>query len=461
MDVTKNMNKYVVRYLFEPFFWYIKKYSVLNRYQELQKLQFTTEELYRNRQNILLSSLLKFAILNLPFYKDHLQTIPLRKIDDSPVSALRLFPILNKDDIRKRISELYLEGGRGTIINRSGGSTGQPVSIYQDKTYQAESLASTYLMYEWAGKQVGDSHALLWGAERDLVKGWLGCRQLLADFLGNRITLNAFRLYPEKMKEYAMRLNRFQPVCIEGYAESLYEFCCFIDRNKIEVTSPKTIISSAGTLYPEMRAHIEKTFRSSVFDRYGSREAGNMAAECEQHDGLHVFGETTYIEVVDNFGNDVPEGDEGEILVTNLTNYTMPLIRYRIGDRAVQGSKNCKCGRPYPKLARIAGRSGTSFYNSRGGVVSPEFFIHLIGVMHNDGSIAKFQIVQEAIDHIVIHLVPFDCTMPYEVKNKETIEKQVMMAMGEKCRVEIRVEESIEPTPTGKHLYTINKLAKN
>jgi phenylacetate-CoA ligase len=451
----------ITKYIFEPVFWNIKKMPIHNRYKEYRKLQYTPFSEYKSRQSALLKSLLKYAALNLPFYKDHLSIDTVREIDDSPLTALRRFKILEKDDLRNRVSELYLDIGRGAFANSSGGSTGQPVAIYQDKLYQTDMIASTYLTYEWAGKQVGDSHALLWGAERDLVKGSLGFRRLLADFLGNRITLNAFRLNNERMNNYAIRLNKFQPLCLEGYAESLYEFSRFIDHNKIEVASPKTIVSSAGTLYPEMRLQIEKTFRSKVFDRYGSREVGNMAAECEQRNGLHVFGETTVIEVVDEFGNEVREGEEGEILVTSLTNYTMPLIRYRIGDRAVQGSRNCRCGRPYPKLAQISGRSGSSIYNSSGGVVSPEFFIHLIGVMHNYGNISKFQIIQEAVDHIVIRVVPFDHTISYEVQNREAIEQQVMTAMGEKCRVEIRVEESIEPTPTGKHLYTISKLAKN
>lgn len=434
---------------------------VLSRHNFFKCSERTSKEQFSQCQMERLKNLLLHASTQVPYYRCRFSEDIKAIIANDPFGALAQIPILNKSELHTYGKDLSVELGRGTFKNSSGGSTGEPVSFYQDREYQVNSLASTLLFYEWAGKKVGDSHALLWGAERDLVKGGLGFKQHFSDVIGNRMTLNAFRLSPERMREYVSKLNRFSPVCLEGYAECLFELARFIDRESLNVASPHVIVSSAGTLYPEMRKQIESVFAAEVFDRYGSREVGNMAAECEKHEGLHIFGETTIIEVVDENGFPVSEGEEGDVLVTNLTNYTMPLIRYRIGDRAVLGKQNCSCGRPYPLLERIAGRAGATFRTSDGGIVSPEFFIHLIGVMHNDGRISTFQVIQEEQELLIVLLVTVNNSDLAGWPGRELIIRQIRTVMGDSCKIEIRQEVSIEPTPTGKHLYTISRLAVN
>jgi phenylacetate-CoA ligase len=451
----------ITRAVFDPIFWSVKRLPVLPRYSTYQHDQWDDVETFQARQDKKLAALLHHAAGNVLFYQSRIKGDMMRAIDNNPRSVLEMMPVLTKSDLRDSAVKMFVDMGRGTFRNSSGGSTGQPVVLYQDADYQASSLASTLLLYEWAGMNRGDSHALLWGAERDLVRGGLGLRRILADFIGNRITLNAFRLSPDRMRDYVARINRFKPVCIEGYAECLYQFAQFVERNNFPVAAPKTIVSSAGTLFPVMRQQIESTFRTVVFDRYGSREVGNMAAECDHHEGLHVFGETCIVEVVDNNGGLVQEGEEGEVLVTSLTNFTMPLIRYQIGDRAVLGKSRCSCGRPYPMLEKIAGRSGASIATEDGGVVSPEFFIHLIGVMHNDGNIGKFQVVQEALDHLVVRLVPAPGADLTVWPHREVLVNHIRKVVGEQCRVDIRFEKDIEPTATGKHLYTINRIGQS
>ncbi len=84
-----------------------------------------------------------------------------------------------------------------------------------------------------------------------------------------------------------------------------------------------------------MREKIQQVFQCRVYDRYGSREFGDMVCENPNMDGLWVAPWGCYLEVVDTHGQRLPDGVEGEILVTSLTNHAMPLIRYKIGDRGV------------------------------------------------------------------------------------------------------------------------------
>jgi phenylacetate-CoA ligase len=454
-------SEFLTRHLFEPLFWRLKSMPVLKQAEKFRSLQYTSVDDFQIRQNVLLEKILTNAILNIPYYENFNTSNILLSIKESPKQALLDFPVLSKDDLRYYFSNMRCDPKNRFFVNSSGGSTGKPTRFYQDRNYQISALASIQMFYEWSGKRSGFRHAVLWGAERDLVKGRMGIKKHFSDYIGNRLTLNAFRLSPERMLEYVVAINKFKPMCVEGYAQALYEFSQFIVSRQLKVHSPSVIISSAGTLYKEMRSTIEGAFSSEVFDRYGSREVSAIAAECHEHSGLHVFGETNFVEVVDEDFDEVSEGQEGEVLVTNLTNFTMPLIRYRIGDRAVKGKMICSCGRPYPLLEKIVGRSDSSFVTKAGGVVSPEFFIHLIGVMHNDGCIGKFQVIQKDFDSIVLKLVPSEGRELINWNAKNKIIEQIQTAMGGVCKVEFRIEEQIEPSPTGKHLHTISLVKKN
>ena len=313
------------------------------------------------------------------------------------------------------------------------------------------------LFYEWAGVPQGASHIRLWGAPRDLGRGSAARRRRVANWLFNRTTLNAFDMSEQTMRRYAEIIARRRPACLEGYADALYELAVRVERLGLPMTAPGAIVSSAGTLLPHMREKIGSAFGAEVFDRYGAREVSGVAAECDRHEGLHVFGETTVVEVVDEGGRAVGEGEEGEVLVTNLHNYTMPLIRYRIGDRAVRGADRCSCGRPYPLLLRVAGRSESSVHRPGGGIVPSEFFIHVIGVEYNDGSIGKFQVIQEALDRITVVIVPSEGAGERALAREDEMRTRLREAVGD-CEIRFVLVDHIDPTPTGKHMYVVNRV---
>src|SRR5207249_8973126 len=111
------------------------------------------------------------------------------------------------------------------------------------------------------------------------------------------------------------------------------------------------IISSAQTLPPETRALIEAQFGCKVFDKYGAREFSGMAHQCDAHRGYHVNAESYIVEVVRD-GRPAAEGEVGMVLVTDLNNRCVPMIRYQLGDLAVATSRVCPCGRGLPMIER-------------------------------------------------------------------------------------------------------------
>jgi phenylacetate-CoA ligase len=443
----------------DPLFWgVVKRLPVRRRLAEFRKAQWDEAGVYRERRDRRLAALLTHAVTRVPYYRDRVGGLSTASIERDPLRTLGAFPVLERSDLHDHFDELTCEMGRGTERGSSGGSTGTPVRFLRDGEYIAAATAARRLAFEWAGVGLGERCVRLWGARRDLPTGRHQVRGRFGDLLYGRLTLDAFRMGDGEMADYVRRINRFRPAFIEAYADAAHELAVFARRSGLELVSPRSIVTGATTLFPHMREEIAEAFDAPVFDRYGSREVGVIASECDRHRGLHVFGECAVVEIVDGEGRPVDPGGEGEILVTNLWNYTMPFIRYRIGDVAVRGTRGCSCGRPYPILERVVGRAESRFVRPAGGVVLPEFFIHLIGVEYNNGAIRKFQVVQEAPDRIVVRVVPFEDAAERALAHREEIARHITDRMGAPCSVTFVVEDDIEPTRTGKHLYTVSRL---
>jgi len=442
----------------DPLLWnVVKRYPVLDRLSEWRQHQWDSAAALEARQMRALGALLSHALARVPYYAERVPGLTLEGAAAAPDDSLAAFPILEKRDLTLHADSLTCEMGRGSYWNLTGGSTGEPVRFRQDRVYLTNALATAMLFYEWAGFPKGASHIKLWGAPRDLGSGSVARRRRVADWLFNRITLDAFDMSELTMRRYAETISRSRPACLEGYANALYELAICVERLGLHMNAPGAIVSSAGTLLPHMREEIEGAFGAEVFDRYGTREVGGVAAECDRHEGLHIFGETAVVEVVDEDGRAVGEGEEGEVLVTNLHNYTMPLIRYRIGDRAVRGADRCSCGRPYPLLERVVGRTESCIHRRDGGVVLAEFFIYVVGQEYNDGSIGKFQVVQEALDRITVIIVPVEGTGERALAHEADIRARIQQVVGD-CEIRFILTDRIDPTPTGKHMYVVNKM---
>ncbi len=442
----------------DPVLWTgVRRSPLMRMLREYREQQFESHRIFETRRDGLLGGILAHALERSPFYASRFGGQTATQVKADPMRALMDVPPLTKADLINHLEELKVEMGRGTFLDASGGSTGSPTRFYHDRNQLASSLAATQLFFEWAGVARGERHVKLWGARRDLRAGITSGLRLKRFFYG-RTTIDAFDMGPVAMEGYVEFLRSYRPVCIEGYADALHTLAEFVANEGLDVPRPRTIVSSASTLTAEMRERIEAVFGAPVFDRYGGREAGAIAAECSEHAGMHVAGEAVHVEVLRDDGTPAAVGEEGEVLVTCLRNYTMPLIRYRVGDRAIRGEDSCLCGRPYPLIARVIGRSSARILRRDGGMVVPEFFIHTLGVEYNEGDIKTFQVVQNDLDSLLVRVVPRRGAEGRVLGKREEITRRFQDAMGAPCRVTFSLEQEIPPTATGKFLYTISKV---
>jgi phenylacetate-CoA ligase len=368
---------------------------------------------------------------------------------------------MTKETIRNEMLESLDKQNRHPYQNSSGGSTGEPVTITQDKYYSDWNIANKIYYASTLGKEIGEREIKIWGSERDVFEGTIGLKAKIHNYLFNRIFINSFNITDKLTEEIITVINTKKPRIIWGYVDSLYEIAKRANKSNRHITPPLAIICSAGTLYPEMKESIERAFGAKAINQYGSREVGDIACGCLKSNNAHIFEHTHLIEIVDKYGN--PTNSSGRVLVTSLRNYSMPLIRYEIGDIAeFSQTMDCECGRKGRKLSMIWGRKMQIFYNKKGDAIPPEYFIHLVGVVFNSGEIQKFQIIQEKLDQLRIkYISKLDQSDTKLQKMKKNIIDKTKLVMGDTCLVIFEKVTSIPKSRSGKYLYTINNLAEN
>jgi phenylacetate-CoA ligase len=296
----------------------------------------------------------------------------------------------------------------------------------------------------------------LWGSLRDILRGSLGFKGYLKQQLYGVTILNSYRMTERDMYEYVKRINNIKPCLILTFTNSIDELARFIQKHGLSIYSPIAIMTSASVLYSEVRARIEEVFQAPVFNRYGSREVGDIACNCKTSPGLHLIPDIHYVEIVDEDGKEVNKGERGEIIITSLTNYTMPLIRYKIGDRGILSNEECKCGHGLPLLEKVVGRTKGVFRNKFGTFIDGGVFIRLFYFRDN---IKKFQVIQESLDQITINLALKDKQKLKVVeKDFREISETIKIIMGNDTKVKYNIVNKIKHSPSGKYMYTFSKI---
>lgn len=428
----------------------------LELYRSLQDNAASSRDVVLAQQRGRLSSLLQHASKHVPYYEGVLADI------GADVDRIDEIPLLDKNILREQFDALTSDdhSRRKSFVNMSGGSTGEPTRFIQDQACKDWIRAIRMLFDVWSGCPFGARKLFVWGSERDLFVGRETLKVNLKRWIKNERWVNAFKMSPENMRRHVEEINAFKPLHIQAYAASLDELASFIEKEDLEVFAPASILTSAGTLYPYMRERIARVFRAPVFNRYGSREVGDIACQWNSDGDLLVSDFTHYVEILRKDGSAVDPGEMGEVVVTYLVNYSMPLIRYRIGDMAIR-AKTSGDGPAWTRLERVVGRVTDVFRKPDSGVVSAEFFIHLIGVVLNTGWIRKYQVIQEALDRITIKVVSEiseDATRTEHAAALAEIRSSIQKVMGADCNVDFDFVEDIPPSPSGKYLYTISKL---
>lgn len=405
-------------------------------------------------QSARLQRLIAHAYANVPYYREVMNERGLYPGDIRSKADLERLPILTKEIIRARLADLRATGGVDrphlTRENHTGGSTGTPLTFYQDEAYRTWAMMDLDRDFEMCGYRHGDPIAFLWGSDYDNRprRTLLG---KLKDWLANTMWLDAFDAVEEDYVTYAHALAAFRPTLLVGYVSSLVVLARVIRAYHLPRIRIGSIQSSAETLTPPQRDLLEETFQCRVFDRYGCREVANIAHECDAHRGLHALEDNNLVEVVVN-GRPAVAGENGELVVTNLHNYAMPFIRYANGDMAIPSDERCPCSRGFPLLKAVTGRRADIIRTPSGRILHGEFFTHLF---YKTEGVSEFQVAQRTLTRLEISIVP---EPTFDRASLEFLETMIHEHGDSAFEVTFNLTDSITRSSSGKFRFTLSDL---
>jgi len=421
------------------------------RLRELRSLQRSQRWPLSQLQSLQLErlkSMVAYAYQHCGFYRDHWGSQPrIERLED-----VRQLPLVKKADISGHgdgfISSQFSRDA--LVAAKTGGSTGVALRVYFDEACQKMRNAAAMRTDGWAGWRPGMQIGALWGTPPIPTTPKEKIRNTLHDRM---FYLDTMRLDADSMGEFAAEMRRRRPEMLFGHAHSLYIFAKFLRDSGQQVPALTGIVATSMMLLESERPVIQEAFGCAVTNRYGCEEVGLIASECEAHRGLHLNAEHLLVEFLDDAGNPVSTGEEGNIVVTDLMNHGMPLIRYQLGDVGVPSARTCECGRGLPLMERLTGRTADFLRRRDGALVAGISLVEK--TLTAVPGIEQLQIVQNQLDEFVLNLV---AAPDYTEASGVQLQQAILEAFGSDVRVELRPVERLAQERNSKYRFSICRV---
>jgi phenylacetate-CoA ligase len=408
-------------------------------YESLRESQWWSPEQITEFQARQLRSLVA-AAGRVPFYRERFAAASVKPDDIRTIADIARLPILERSDLeRLGVAGLRVPGSWGMRAATSG-SLGKPVELLWPLSHMRWLDAGEERARTWLGSEVGT-----WRLE-------VRCRPVKLPQRISAALLNATALHAPSMADPLVTrrvlhsLEQRQPTLVWGVSNALYIVAvALLEQGR---TAPAKACWSGGNhLHPHYRRALEEAFQCRVYERYATMETGLIAYECPEGGSLHVPAEGLVAEIVRPDGSRAAPGETGDVLLTPLRNHATPLIRYRVGDRAIAPeSERCSCGRGLPVFGTVSGRTHDFLRTQSGTLVGPRQAVEALRPVMD--SVIDFQVIQDAQGRLRI-LVMQRNTQRMEA-DREAIASimEELVRPPERPRVE-RVDQ-IALTPGGK-----------
>ncbi len=444
-----------------PIHHWMISYNGDKYYQDLKRSQWLSLAEMRSYQTLKLRQLMTHAYTHVPFYRDAFDLAGVKPEDIKSVDDLVRLPLIDKKIVTENLHLGIMSNNhdKEKILKvTTSGSTGEPFTVYVEKKQLEMRWAATLRSTEWTGYSFGDGQVRLWHKYLSMKKVEV-LKEVLDAFFTRRKFIPAYEIGEENIKNFLADIMKWKPILLDGYAESYNIIAQYLRNFKYQGHKPKGIMSSGQTLPPDSRKRIEEAFGCKVYDKYGAREfAGGLAYQCSEQDGYHMVAECSIIEIVDTEGKPVVPGEVGEVVVTELNNYALPLIRYRLGDFAVamDPEKQCACGRGLPLMGAIEGRIQATILGTKKQMIPGTFFARLFS--NYDYAVRQFQVVQKEFGKITMKIVK---AHRYDNKVLENIYTEIRKHLGSDIHIDVEFVDVIPLGRTGKRHHSVSHLDLN
>ncbi len=418
----------------EPTFRLLRRYRVSQWWEPEELAAY---------QSAALARLLHYAVRRVPYYRDFAASAEFSS-QNLCAEDLSRFPVITKAELVQAGKRLLAWRPPGTTSwKTTGGSTGVPVRLRKNRYATAAEQAASWRCYEWYGIRPGDRAARFWGTPQS-TRTRLRYRAI--DAVLNRARFSAFAFQESDLAHYFERLSQDPPVWVYGYVSMLTQFAryCLEEKQPHAALGVQAVVTTSEVLSESDRDLLRKAFGAPVYNEYGCGEVGAVLYECERG-SLHLMAENLFVEL---FPDPTPEEPAGvRLVVTDLHNRALPLLRYDLADRAVPAPP-CACGRALPAFSRIFGRAYDFVVCSDGTRYHGEFFLYALEAARDRGlAFEQAQFVQLEPDLLKLRIVP---APGYRLEHGRWIAERIQAKSGGRVLVRVEETEAIERERSGK-----------
>ncbi|MCD4701763.1 MAG: AMP-binding protein [Candidatus Aegiribacteria sp.] len=374
------------------------------------------------------------------------------QIIESPFSVLQSVPVLCKDDVRLNYKRLINLSFTGKLIQHgTSGTTGTPLQIF----WTQECIDMERALIWRQRKQTGLEFGREW-------RGMLGGHQIVpleqkhppywrVNKLAKQIYFSTYHLTPETAPAYLKAMNSYNIKAIEGYPSVLYAMAYSFKKSGLDFPL-NGIYYGAEPLQDFQRELISEVFHCYIWDYYGLTERVASASEFECRNGLHESWENCILEIVDNSGNVVPDGEYGELVGTSLSNLGFPLLRYRTGDMTRFLPGDCTCDRSSRRIARIDTKREDLLLMPDGSLLSAS---NLTFPFKKVDNILESQLFQDSTDILQVRIIP---SSDYVDSDGAKLVAGLKNMVPESVKIEMVMVREIPRTKSGKFRFCISEL---
>lgn len=414
---------------------------------KLMRSQWWSYEELKELQDKKLRAIVKYAYETIPLYHEKLKNAGVRPEAIKTVEDLVKLPYTTKAEIHANFPDKVI--APQVDINkcwtpRTSGSTGIPLTVVYDEAAEDFEKATALRPNLCCGQGLFDKWIVLTSPHHIKDK-----KRWFQEFgLFNPISISMF----SDFKEQISKIEQIKPDIIDGYSSAIYLLAQEVKKSHTDI-NPRIVFGTAEFLTEEMRDVINSVFGVEIFDQFGGVEMGRTAWECPEHAGYHIDMDAVVMEFIKD-GEQVASGERGEIVYTNLYNYTMPIIRYRIEDVGIPADEKCPCGRGLPLMKLVEGRKD-SFIKTPNGRIYPQMtFWSIMRMFSESDKIINFKVIQEKIDVIKIQIVP---GRGFTQETINQLKSDIKNVLGEEVHIEVEPVDEI-PREAGKVRSVVSKI---
>ncbi|MGD0494751.1 MAG: hypothetical protein ABSB28_01770 [Candidatus Bathyarchaeia archaeon] len=392
--------------------------NTLARCYELSRNQWLKETELQKLQEKRLRAIVKHAYENVPLFRRKFDRAGLKPTSVQGLEDLTKLPLTTKQEIRAGIPHESISKKQDFneyLCVSTSGTSGGPMPVFYDDRFMEYSVANWYfrkynaigikpwekvMRVEYSmpeptvlhGKKKEENHEF---KPRSITRTALGTTSY--GLLQRR---QATVYIKHGGEDVLPQIVKFKPSLLRANSSYLRLIAETMADRGISL-NPKAVRTSGEVTDESAREYLESAFGCKVFDEYSTWDSGHGAWQCKKREGYHVDADFLIMEILRN-GEPAAPGEHGEIVVTGLLNYAMPLIRYRVGDVGIMDDEKCSCGRGFPLLKSIEGRIVDCFTLPNGTSVPPKVLMNVVQGTHG---VSKYQVVQESRNKFTVCLM--------------------------------------------------------